>query len=36
MLSGLAMADVLVEIPLETSVTVAGQTLQAVKVDWDK
>ncbi len=36
MLSGLAMADVLVEIPLEAAGTAAGQTLQAVKLDWDK
>lgn len=36
MLSGLALADVLVEIPLEASGTAAGQTLQAVKLDWDK
>ncbi len=36
MLSGLAMADILVEIPLEAAGTEAGQILQAVKLDWNK
>ena len=36
MLSGLALADVLVEIPAEATGTEAGQTVQAVKLDWDK
>ena len=36
MLSGLALADVLVEIPLDTAVTKVGQTLQAIRLDWDK
>ena len=36
MLSGLALADVLVEIPLDTAGTKVGQTLQAIRLDWDK
>lgn len=34
MLSGLALADVLVEIPADTAETRAGDTLRAVKLDW--
>jgi molybdopterin molybdotransferase len=36
MLSGLALADVLVEIPVETAETVVGETVQAVRLDWDR
>jgi len=36
MLSGLAMADVLVEIPLEASGTAVGEIVKAVRLDWDK
>ena len=36
MLSGLALADVLVEIPLEAAGTEAGETVQAIKLDWDR
>jgi len=36
MLSGLALADVLVEIPVETAETVAGETVKAVRLDWDR
>lgn len=36
MLSGLALADVLVEIPVETAETAAGETVKAVRLDWDR
>ena len=36
MLSGLALADVLVEIPAGSPGTRAGARLQAVKLDWEK
>ena len=36
MLSGMALADVLVEIPAEADGAQAGQTLRAVKLDWEK
>jgi len=36
MLSGLALADVLVEIPVETAETAIGETVQAVRLDWDR
>ncbi|MCK9994981.1 MAG: molybdopterin molybdotransferase MoeA [Candidatus Krumholzibacteria bacterium] len=36
MLSGLAMADILVEIPLEAVGSASGETLLGVKLDWDK
>ena len=36
MLSGLALADLLVEIPIETAETTPGQILQAVRLDWEK
>ncbi len=36
MLSGLALADVLVEIPLEAAETTAGETFRAVRLDWEK
>jgi molybdopterin molybdotransferase len=36
MLSGLALADVLVEIPAEVTGTKAGETVQAVRLDWEK
>ena len=36
MLSGLALADVLVEIPADTDETKAGDILRAVELDWDR
>ena len=36
MLSGLALADVLVEIPAEANGAKAGDTVRALKLDWDK
>ncbi|MEN8008077.1 MAG: molybdopterin molybdenumtransferase MoeA, partial [Candidatus Krumholzibacteriota bacterium] len=35
MLSGLALADVLVEIPADTTGAEAGDILRAVKLDWE-
>jgi molybdopterin molybdotransferase len=36
MLSGLALADVLVEIPAEASGAKVGETVRALKLDWEK
>lgn len=36
MLSGLALADVLVEIPADTAEAKAGDILRAVELDWDR